>query len=131
MTIFLKKFEKIQGNSIFSRNVSEKLPMCQYLASLPKSAQDLAFAGTRRLHVHDVRAWLEQHPTCGPSVCCEARRHPLVGMYTMRNRVSHGYDKVDFEIVWKTIQGDLPGLHSLIQHAQASVRHQDIEGMDS
>jgi len=52
-------------------------------------------------------------------------------MYTMRNRVSHGYDKVDFEIVWKTIQGDLPGLHSLIQHAQASVRHQDIEGMDS
>ena len=56
---------------------------------------------------------------------------PWLVMYTMSNRVSHGYDKVDFEIVWKTIQGDLPGLHSLIQHAQASVRHQDIEGMDS
>lgn len=55
---------------------------------------------------------------------------PWLVMYTMRNRVSHGYDKADFEIVWKTIQGDLPGLHSLIQHAQASVRHQDIEGMD-
>jgi uncharacterized protein with HEPN domain len=56
---------------------------------------------------------------------------PWLVMYTMRNRVSHGYDKVDFEIVWKTIQGDLPGLHSLIQHAQASVRKQNIEGMDS
>ncbi|WP_215883813.1 HepT-like ribonuclease domain-containing protein [Acidithiobacillus sulfurivorans] len=30
----------------------------------------------------------------------------------MRNRVSHGYDKVDLEIVWKTIQSDLPELHT-------------------
>ncbi len=28
------------------------------------SAQDFAFAGTLRLHVHDARAWLEQPPTC-------------------------------------------------------------------
>ncbi|WP_408629748.1 HepT-like ribonuclease domain-containing protein [Acidithiobacillus ferriphilus] len=33
-------------------------------------------------------------------------------MYTMRNRVSHGYDKVDLEIVWKTIQGDFPMNHT-------------------
>ncbi len=38
--------------------------------------------------------------------------------------------KVDFEIVWKTIHSDLPGLHSQIQDAQASIRNQDIEGMD-
>lgn len=40
---------------------------------------------------------------------------PWLVMYTMRNRVSHGYDKVDLEIVWKTIQGDLPVLHQQVQ----------------
>jgi uncharacterized protein with HEPN domain len=33
----------------------------------------------------------------------------------MRNRVSHGYDKVDLEVVWRTIQGDLPRLYSQVQ----------------
>lgn len=36
---------------------------------------------------------------------------PWQVIYTMRNRVSHGYHKVDLEIVWKTIQSDLPGLY--------------------
>ncbi len=40
---------------------------------------------------------------------------PWQVMYTMRNRVSHGYDKVDLEIVWKTIQGDLPRLYRQVQ----------------
>lgn len=35
---------------------------------------------------------------------------PLVFAYEMRNAVAHGYFKVDLEIVWKTIQNDLPGL---------------------
>lgn len=39
---------------------------------------------------------------------------PWMVMYTMRNRVSHGYDQVDFEIVWKTICRDLPNLYSQI-----------------
>ena len=56
---------------------------------------------------------------------------PWLVMYTMRNRVSHGYDKVDLEVVWKTIQGDLPGLHAQIQGVQASIhRNQDHEGME-
>lgn len=46
---------------------------------------------------------------------------PWLVMYTMRNRVSHGYDKVDLELVWKTIQRDLPGLQALIQAAQESI----------
>lgn len=45
---------------------------------------------------------------------------PWQVMYAMRNRVSHGYDKVDFEMVWKTIQNDLPDLHHLIQKARTS-----------
>jgi uncharacterized protein with HEPN domain len=28
----------------------------------------------------------------------------------MRNRIVHGYDKVDFDILWDTIQLDLPPL---------------------
>ena len=40
---------------------------------------------------------------------------PWLVMYTMRNRVTHGYDKVDLEIVWKTIQGDLPVLYRQVQ----------------
>ncbi|KZC26909.1 HepT-like ribonuclease domain-containing protein [Rhodanobacter denitrificans] len=60
-----------------------------------------------------------------------AARHediPWLVMYTMRNRVSHGYDKVDLEIVWKTIQSDLPSLYAQIQGALASLRDSDIEG---
>jgi uncharacterized protein with HEPN domain len=33
---------------------------------------------------------------------------PWLTMYAMRNRVSHAYFEVDWEIVWKTIQNDLP-----------------------
>lgn len=50
---------------------------------------------------------------------------PWQVMYTMRNRVSHGYDKVDLEIVWKTIQCDLPGLHSQVQLVLADLPRQD------
>ena len=46
---------------------------------------------------------------------------PWQVMYTMRNRVSHGYDKVDLEIVWKTIEGDLPGLHAQITRVSATL----------
>lgn len=35
---------------------------------------------------------------------------PLASAYQMRNAVAHGYFKVDFEIVWRTIQRNLPGL---------------------
>lgn len=36
-------------------------------------------------------------------------------MYAMRNRVSHGYFKVDYELVWQTIHADLPEIYQLIQ----------------
>lgn len=42
---------------------------------------------------------------------------PWEVMYAMRNRLSHGYDKVDFEIVWKTIHRDLPDLYKLVKAA--------------
>lgn len=42
-----------------------------------------------------------------------ARRHAAVPWgfaYEMRNALAHGYFKVDLEILWDTIQTDLPGL---------------------
>lgn len=47
-----------------------------------------------------------------------AAAHPEVPwsvIYTMRNRVAHGYFKVDLEIVWKTIHTDLIELHAQIR----------------
>lgn len=55
---------------------------------------------------------------------------PLSFAYQMRNAVAHGYFKVDFEIVWKTIHRDLPSLHSQIQSVQAGISDQDIQGME-
>ena len=42
-------------------------------------------------------------------------------VYTMRNRVSHGYFQVDLEIVWKTIHSDLPELHTQIRTLLAQI----------
>lgn len=39
---------------------------------------------------------------------------PLTLANDMRNALSHGYFKVDLEIVWKTIHNDLPHLHALV-----------------
>ena len=46
---------------------------------------------------------------------------PWLLMYTMRNRVSHGYDKVDLALVWKTIQRDLPALYAQVKTLRTSV----------
>ena len=43
---------------------------------------------------------------------------PLASAYQMRNAVAHGYFKVHFEILWKTIQRELPVLHSKLKVVQ-------------
>lgn len=50
-----------------------------------------------------------------PGFAAQHAHIPWLVMYTMRNRVSHGYDQVDLEIVWKTLQTDLPRLYAPIQ----------------
>ena len=50
---------------------------------------------------------------------------PWEVIYAMRNRVAHGYFKVDLEIVWNTIHYDLPGLAieiGRLLHALSEVR---------
>ena len=45
---------------------------------------------------------------------------PWQVMYAMRNRLSHGYDKMDFEMVWKTVCNDLPALYELVKAARGT-----------
>jgi uncharacterized protein with HEPN domain len=42
---------------------------------------------------------------------------PFQVMYAMRNRLSHGYDRIDLEMVWKTVCNDLPYLYKLVKAA--------------
>ncbi|MFM9958871.1 MAG: DUF86 domain-containing protein [Phycisphaerales bacterium] len=39
------------------------------------------------------------------------------GMKTMRNRLIHGYDTIDIELVWRTIRDDLPMLIERLESA--------------
>lgn len=56
---------------------------------------------------------------------------PLALANDMRNALAHGYFKVDLEIVWKTIQGNLPDLHAQIIEVSATLsRSSDDEGME-
>lgn len=56
---------------------------------------------------------------------------PLTLANDMRNALAHGYFKVDLEIVWKTIQGNLPDLHAQITEVSATLsRNTDHEGME-
>lgn len=42
-------------------------------------------------------------------------------MYAMRNRLTHGYDMVDLEMVWNTVRNDLPSLYQLIKKSVHSL----------
>jgi uncharacterized protein with HEPN domain len=35
-------------------------------------------------------------------------------MTGMRNRAAHGYEDINFEVVWDTLIGELPGLIELV-----------------
>jgi len=46
---------------------------------------------------------------------------PLAFAYQMRNAVAHGYFKVDYEIVWKTIGAELPMLSLQVRNVLSSL----------
>ncbi|MFN9194741.1 MAG: DUF86 domain-containing protein [Pseudomonadota bacterium] len=56
---------------------------------------------------------------------------PLALANDMRNALAHGYFNVDLEIVWKTIQSNLPDLHAQITEVSTTLsRNSDHEGME-
>ena len=48
---------------------------------------------------------------------------PWEDMYWMRNRISHGYFSIDFEIVWKTIEKELPLLEKQVRIIYEQINH--------
>ncbi len=45
-------------------------------------------------------------------------RHPDLpwrAMAAMRDRVIHGYDTIDLDVVWRTVHDDLPSLQSALE----------------
>jgi len=50
-----------------------------------------------------------------PGFAAEHPEVPWAFAYEMRNALAHGYFKVDLEIVWKTIQIDLPPLAGQVE----------------
>lgn len=51
---------------------------------------------------------------CDPDFAKAHDDIPWLVIYAMRNRVSHAYHKIDFEIVWKMIWNDLPLLRQQV-----------------
>lgn len=51
-----------------------------------------------------------------PQFVVQHQKLPLTAASQMRNAIAHGYFKVDLEIVWETIQADLPVLSKDIRH---------------
>ena len=54
-----------------------------------------------------------------PTLPSSAPEIPWDVMYGMRNRVIHDYFEVDLEVVWQTIQRDLPILRPQIEQLLA------------
>ncbi len=55
-----------------------------------------------------------------------AYKHPSIPwqvIYAMRNRISHAYHKVDLEVVWKTIEIDLPKIYKEISRMLGDSMH--------
>ena len=56
-----------------------------------------------------------------PDFAAQHPKLPLAFAYQMRNAVAHGYFKVDYEIVWKTIHADLPVLYSQVRYVVENI----------
>lgn len=54
----------------------------------------------------------------------ERDRYPAVQwpeIVSMRNRLIHGYDAVDLDIVWRVVQDDLPALIEALENPRPNV----------
>ncbi|MFZ2958943.1 MAG: DUF86 domain-containing protein [Candidatus Ozemobacteraceae bacterium] len=59
-----------------------------------------------------------------PDFAAQHQEIPWTDIYLMRNRLSHGYFSVDMELVWKTVQQDIPGLEKQILHLRQNLENE-------
>lgn len=50
-----------------------------------------------------------------PEFVDEHQELPLSAAYQMRNALAHGYFQIDYPLVWRTVQTNLPELHQQIK----------------
>jgi len=80
------------------------------------------FAGDFRIHYAVVRALEiigEATKRLPSSLRDEYPTIPWRGMAGMRDRIIHGYDMVDYEIVWNTVKDVIPRVRPLLQQILA------------
>lgn len=106
-----------------------------YLAPMVQAARDaMEFTAgltppewTRsRLHQHAVLKSLEIVGEAASQVSAETRDQfpmiPWTEIIGMRNRIVHAYFGVDFGVVWRSVQEDLP---TMIDHLEPHVQPDD------
>jgi uncharacterized protein with HEPN domain len=79
------------------------------------------FAGDFRIHYAVVRALEiigEATKRLPSSLRDEYPTIPWRGMAGMRDRIIHGYDVVDYEIVWNTVKDVIPRVRPLLKQIQ-------------
>jgi len=62
-----------------------------------------------------------------PEFAAQHPEIPWTDIYLMRNRLSHGYFSIDMELVWKTVQRDIPDLEKQLHHLQRDVKDDSSE----
>jgi len=58
----------------------------------------------------------------GPATCDQHPQIPWLSIAGMRHRLIHGYDVVDFDILWRVVQEDLPALIHELESVLAGLR---------
>lgn len=83
-----------------------------------------AFRSDRRTNLAVIRALEIIGEAARHIPAIERRRHPQVpwqDMVAMRNKLIHQYFGVDFEVLWRTVQEDIPPLRDEIQRILAEM----------
>lgn len=61
---------------------------------------------------------IERH---APDFACAHPEVPWGDAYLLRNHVTHGYYKVDLEILWRTVHADLPEMRQQVAELRNSL----------
>ena len=87
--------------------------------SMAKGKKRADLDADRKLNLSLVRL-LEIVGEAAGRIPDEERAHypdiPWPEIVSLRNRLIHGYDSVDFDILWKIITNDLPSLIKKLEH---------------
>jgi uncharacterized protein with HEPN domain len=68
---------------------------------------------------------VKQPPVSGPRAKKNSPSIPWLQIVGMRNRLVHGYDAVDLDVLWDTIVDDLPPLITALEKILHSKKNEN------